>query len=67
LLFVRVQVVRRLTEPALAWGKLSRRGFPNVYWKTRAKLYETVSTFMDTLHASDRLTLPLGGLLIIGY
>lgn len=31
------------------------------------KDYETVCTFMDTLFASDRFSLPLKGILIIGY
>lgn len=31
------------------------------------KDFETVCTFFDTLYASDRLSLPLDGLLVIGY
>jgi hypothetical protein len=39
----------------------------NVYGKTGAKDFASVSTFMDTLYASGRLQLPLNGILIIGY
>lgn len=38
----------------------------NVYQKSN-KDFESVSTFMDTLYASDRLQLPLKGVLILGY
>ena len=37
----------------------------NVY--KRAKDFETVYSFLDTLHASERLKLPLKGILLIGY
>jgi len=38
----------------------------NVYHESN-KDFESVSTFMDTLYASDRLQLPLKGVLILGY
>ena len=34
---------------------------------TSSKDFEKVISFIDTLYASDRLTLPLKGILIIGY
>ena len=37
----------------------------NVYKKARD--FETVHSFLDTLHASERLKLPLSGILLIGY
>lgn len=37
----------------------------NIY--KRAKDFETVYSFLDTLHASERLKLPLKGILLIGY
>lgn len=39
----------------------------NVYSKLNNKDFAIASTFMDTLYASARLTLPLQGILIIGY
>ena len=33
----------------------------------RAKDFDTAHTFIDTLYSSDRLSLPLKGVLIIGY
>lgn len=38
-----------------------------IYGKNNAKNFETMATFFDTLYASDRLQLPLNGILIIGY
>jgi hypothetical protein len=38
----------------------------NIYQKSNRD-FESVSTFMETLYASGRLTLPLTGILIIGY
>lgn len=37
----------------------------NVY--KNSKDFETVCKFMETMYASDRLRLPLDGILIIGY
>jgi hypothetical protein len=31
------------------------------------KDFETISKFFETLYASDKLTLPLKGILLIGY
>lgn len=38
-----------------------------VYGKSSSKDYERVITFFDTLYASQRLTLPLTGIVVIGY
>lgn len=38
----------------------------NVYQRTQ-KDFETVCTFMETLYASNRLRLPLSGILVLGY
>jgi hypothetical protein len=40
-------------------------GIRNIY--SRNKDFETVTTFFETLYASNRLHLPLKGILIIGY
>ncbi|MDR2890342.1 MAG: hypothetical protein LBV18_01855 [Alistipes sp.] len=38
----------------------------NIYRDTN-KDFETITTFFDTLYASNRLVLPLKGILIVGY
>jgi hypothetical protein len=40
-------------------------GIRNIY--INRKDFETVVTFLDTLYASDRIRLPLKGILVIGY
>jgi hypothetical protein len=39
----------------------------NTYGPSNSKDFEKVSTFIETMYASDRLFLPLKGILIIGY
>ena len=39
----------------------------NIYQSGHSKDFEKISTFIDTMYASDRLRLPLKGILIIGY
>jgi hypothetical protein len=39
----------------------------NIYQSGNSKDFEKVSTFIETMYASDRLSLPFKGILIIGY
>lgn len=39
----------------------------NLYGSMNSKDFERVVTFMETLYASNRISLPLKGILIIGY
>lgn len=39
----------------------------NIYQSGNSKDFEKISTFIETMYASDRLRLPLKGILIIGY
>ena len=48
-------------------GIAVRNSYTSGVKKTVSKDFERVITFFDTLYASDRLKLPLEGILIIGY
>lgn len=39
----------------------------NIYQSGKSKDFEKISTFIETMYASDRLNLPLKGILLIGY
>ena len=39
----------------------------NIYQSGKSKDFEKISTFIETMYASDRLSLPFNGILIIGY
>ena len=39
----------------------------NIYQPGKSKDFEKISTFIETMYASDRLRLPLKGILLIGY
>lgn len=39
----------------------------NIYQSGNSKDFDKISTFIETMYASDRLRLPLKGILIIGY
>lgn len=39
----------------------------NVYGPGKSRDFDRVVTFMDTLYASNRMSLPLEGILIVGY
>jgi hypothetical protein len=39
----------------------------NIYQSAKSKDFEKISTFIETMYASERLNLPLKGILIIGY
>ena len=39
----------------------------NIYQSGKSKDFEKISTFVETMYASDRLNLPLKGILILGY
>jgi len=39
----------------------------NIYQAGKSKDFEKISTFIETMYASDRLRLPLKGILLIGY
>ena len=43
------------------------KGYQPASYKTPANDFETVTTFFETIFASNRLVIPLHGILIIGY
>jgi protein-tyrosine phosphatase len=39
----------------------------NIYQAGKSKDFEKITTFIETMYASERLHLPLKGILLIGY